>query len=84
MNKKGIDNFFFTLVRHIHIYILRTVTDVSPTTESTGADSNEDNGIFPSHAGLAVLALTSDGINCTSNAVVLMDTSSCESKIRNT
>ena len=63
---------------HVRIYILQTVIDVSPTTESIGSDSNEDNGIFPSHAGLAILVLTRDGINCTSNAVVLMDISSCE------
>ena len=57
---------------------LQTVTDVSPTTESTGADSNEDSDMFPSQAGLGVqLLLASVGINCTSNLIVSIN-SSCK------
>ena len=60
------------------LIILQTVTDVFPTTESTGADSNEDSDMFPSQAGLGIeLLFTSVGINCTSNPVASIN-SSCK------
>ena len=58
------------------VQYLLTVTDVTPITDSTGADSNEDSDIFPSQVGLAVLTSASVGINCITNIAVLLDTSS--------
>ena len=57
------------------IIVLPTKAVVSPITESTGADSNDVSDILPSQAGLTVLLFTSAGINCTTNAVVLLGTS---------
>ena len=51
---------------------------MSPITESIGADSNDVSDMLPSQAGLAVLLFTSVGVNCTTNAVVLLDTSFCK------
>ena len=48
------------------------MTDVSPTIESTGAESSDDKDMFPSQAGLGVLVFTSVGINCTTNSVVTL------------
>ena len=57
------------------IIVLLTKAVVSPITESTGADSNGVSDMLPSQAGLTVLLFTSAGINCTTNAVVLLGTS---------
>jgi len=59
-------------------FIIQTITDVSPTTESTGVEFNGVSGIFPSQAGSGVLVFTSVGVNCTTKAVVRLDDSSCK------
>ena len=61
--------------------ILQTKADVSPITESTGADSNDVSDMLPSQAGLIVLLSTSVGKNCTTNAVVLLDTPPWKMKV---
>lgn len=63
-------------------YNLQTKADVSPITDSTGAESSDVSDMFPSQAGLAVLSLASVGINCTTNAVVSLDTPSYKRKNR--
>ena len=62
------------------LIVSQTVADVSPTMESTGAESNEDSDIFPSQFGLGILVFARVGIKCTTNAVVSLDTSSCKIK----
>ena len=62
------------------VIISQTKADVSPITESTGADSNDASDMLPSQAGLAVLLFASVGVNCTTNAVALVDTPSYKIK----
>ena len=58
------------------IIVLLTKVVVSPITESTGADSNDVSDMLPSQVGLTILLFTSAGINFTTNAVVLLGSSS--------
>jgi len=64
-------------------FIIQTIADVSPTTESTGVEFNGVSDIFPFQAGSGVLVFTSVGVNCTTNAVVRLDGSSCKIRDEN-
>ena len=60
--------------------ILQTKADVSPITESTGADSNDVSDMLPSQAGLTILLYTSVGINCTTKCCSIARYSSLENE----
>ena len=47
--------------------LLLTLVDVFPIMQSTGAESNDDIFMLPSHAGLGVLLSSSTGVNCITN-----------------
>ena len=47
--------------------LLLTLVDVFPIMQSTGAESNDDIIMLPSHAGLGVLLSSSSGVNCITN-----------------
>ena len=63
-----------------YLIVQQTLVDVSPTMESTGADSNDESDMFPSQFGSGVLVFASDGVKRTTNTVVSLDTSSCRNK----